>query len=600
MSEHSTADLVLQALEPHGLKPDGAGKYRSNRPWSPGSDSKGLTLTINDPEHGAYNDHVSGEGGSLYQLAERLGIERPAGRLPAIETKRGFENLDDYARAHGVADQVFIDAGWKETTWQDRPALIFPTTNGERVRFLDGKLPIFKPAKKGYEACWYGLQKARLLADQTGQPLVICNGEPSVIVGQHYGIAAAAVNMGEGKKLNDDLLLELKREWGGEILIAPDCDETGRKMAEIFYQALSEGGYDRVRVLDLNGGAGFDLADFCALHGPGSTKALIELNNLALPRYTKISRQRRWTVAELIDTDFPEPNWSIPDIIPEGLVMLGGRPKVGKSWLLLQMAHSIGTGGMFFDRKVKKGRVLLLAYEDNPRRLKARIEKMKIPRDALIDFQTGWKPLQNGGLDDLLIEMERGDYRMIAIDTLTRAMPGIDPKKDEGTISRVFDDLQALAINRGQNVTLADHTRKPTGFASDPIDDIMSLTTKTAISDAVLALYKEQGRPGAILKGRGRDIEDINLQLFWDVTTGCWQSQGDADEVNADTFKGDILRAIRELTEVGELATTTSIATHLDADKGNISRALVDLVMSNQIVRLPKAGRQVPYTLGNI
>ncbi len=61
----------------------------------------------------------------------------------------------------------------------------------------------------------------------------------------------------------------------------------------------------------------------------------------------RTSSQKRWTVAELLDAEFPEPKWAIPNLIPEGLSIIGGRPKVGKSWLLLQAAIAVGSGGMF-------------------------------------------------------------------------------------------------------------------------------------------------------------------------------------------------------------------------------------------------------------
>ena len=52
-----------------------------------------------------------------------------------------------------------------------------------------------------------------------------------------------------------------------------------------------------------------------------------------------------WTLDELLDADFPEPTWTVPDYIPVGLVSLAGRPKIGKSWMALQLAIAKGSGG---------------------------------------------------------------------------------------------------------------------------------------------------------------------------------------------------------------------------------------------------------------
>ena len=73
----STADKVLAALTRYELRAKSGGRYLSNSPLRPGSDSHALSLIINGPEHGAYVDFVSGEKGSLYDLAAKLGIHTP-------------------------------------------------------------------------------------------------------------------------------------------------------------------------------------------------------------------------------------------------------------------------------------------------------------------------------------------------------------------------------------------------------------------------------------------------------------------------------------------------------------------------------------------
>ena len=77
-----------------------------------------------------------------------------------------------------------------------------------------------------------------------------------------------------------------------------------------------------------------------------------------------------WTVAELRHTKLPEQRWAIPGFIPIGLTFLSGLPKAGKSWLSLQIAHAVGTGGEVLGVKVEKRKVLYLALEDGPHRLK--------------------------------------------------------------------------------------------------------------------------------------------------------------------------------------------------------------------------------------
>lgn len=274
----STASRVLAALERFDLKKRASNFYRCNNPFRAGSNSHGFVVVLNgdDGEHGAFYDHVTQHKGSLYELAEMLDIPTPRQQVP--DTKRPYQGMDDYARAHGVSADVLRAAGWQETAHSNRPALQFPTANGPRWRFLDGAKPRFINPP-GYRSCWYGLTRAVRIAQRQGldEPLVICNGEISTVVAQAHGIAACAVTSGE-KRIPDALLGELKRCWSGPVLIALDCDGTGRAAARDMSKQLPG-----AVAVDLRLTSGGDLADFCCLYGDRARAALLELQPLADP-----------------------------------------------------------------------------------------------------------------------------------------------------------------------------------------------------------------------------------------------------------------------------------------------------------------------------
>lgn len=269
----STAALVEAQLRARGFREEGRGKWRGNSPLRPGSDSNAFVVIIEGPEHGAYTDHArEGESGSLYELATALGIEVSANgnsRKQAQQTKRAYNGLADYAKAHGVTSEVLEAARWKQVTHQGRPALEFPTATGRRWRFLDGEKPSYI-SEQGYKKCWYGLDRAVEQARKYDYPLIICNGEISTVVATHYGLPACAVTSGEGG-IPDDLLRELKKKWTGDIIIALDCDEKGRDAARRIAAQL----VDRPHcIVDLGLTDGGDLADFCMLHGDAAAGAL--------------------------------------------------------------------------------------------------------------------------------------------------------------------------------------------------------------------------------------------------------------------------------------------------------------------------------------
>jgi hypothetical protein len=254
----------------------------------------------------------------------------------------------------------------------------------------------------------------------------------------------------------------------------------------------------------------------------------------------------------------------------------------------------VGTGGRVLAQQVSAGRVLFLALEDSPRRLKERMTRQAMPANASVAFVTEWSPFAEGGLADLQAEIERDGYRLVIVDTFSRALGRAD-QQDMADMTAILGNLQQAAMLRDVAILLIDHHRKPAGFMSDPIDDILGSTAKAAVADASLGLYREQGKHGATLKITGRDIEEQELALEWDALTCCWQSLGIASEVRADSVKSEIVQAIEDLTEIGEPATTAAIADHINKDRGNVSHALADLVAENAVIKLTRQGRVQPY-----
>lgn len=82
------------------------------------------------------------------------------------------------------------------------------------------------------------------------------------------------------------------------------------------------------------------------------------------------------TARDLQQTNFPPVKWVVQNLIPEGLTLFAGKPKLGKSWLALQMGLAVATDSEVLGRPVSSGHVLYIALEDNYRRLKQRLAKI--------------------------------------------------------------------------------------------------------------------------------------------------------------------------------------------------------------------------------
>jgi hypothetical protein len=206
------------------------------------------------------------------------------------------------------------------------------------------------------------------------------------------------------------------------------------------------------------------------------------------------------------------PPWVVPGVIPGGLVALAGRPFIGKSWLALQIAGAVGTGGRVFDRQVRKGKVLFLALLDPPRRLQMRGRKQLWPAEVDVTFVLEWPPLGQGGTAALRQRIEEEGCTLVIVDPLIQAL-GAAGLRDRAATTRAAGELQRLA--RELDVTVLV-------LSADPLDEILGSTGKPLPLDAVCELYRERGTKEGLLRVRGPGREEVELALTFDGQTCTW------------------------------------------------------------------------------
>jgi len=304
------------------------------------------------------------------------------------------------------------------------------------------------------------------------------------------------------------------------------------------------------------------------------------------------------TAHKILTTDWPEPVWAIPNLLPVGLTILAGRPKVGKSWLTLQIALAVASGGHALGEPVEQGPVLCLFLEDPPRRLKERMVKQgwtsDLPADfmCLGEFEKQIGDLCNGGGERLARQIELKGYRFVGIDTLSRAVSG--DQIDVEAMTLALTPIQEMAHAHNCVVMLVDHHPKVTKADPDAIADILGSTAKGAVADTVWGLYKESGKVNAKVVIIGRDVEEQILALSWGGELGCWHCEGDAHELELTERRQEILDALEDLGRAG----VADIAKAIEQPKSNTHNRLQDLVNAGLIKR-QKEGRRVYYELPN-
>ena len=232
---------------------------------------------------------------------------------------------------------------------------------------------------------------------------------------------------------------------------------------------------------------------------------------------------RIYTASEVMKMEFKDTTFAIDGILQEGVTILSGSPKIGKSWLALNLSIAVATGGLALGSvEVNKGDVLYLALEDGLKRLKKRL-KMVLNDEAVpekLHLAVQWLTIDTGGIE--AIErwlIEHPEARLIIIDTLKRVRP-----LERNRASRYDLDYDAiapianLAINYGVAIVVVHHNRKQQ--ADDALEMVSGSTGLTGAADAALVMKRPRGTKDATLLVTGRDIEEREVALRWD-NLGC-------------------------------------------------------------------------------
>ena len=79
------------------------------------------------------------------------------------------------------------------------------------------------------------------------------------------------------------------------------------------------------------------------------------------------------TGEQLMTLSLPPTRMVVTGLIPQGLHILGGAPKVGKSWLTLWLCIQVARGEPVWELPTEQGTVLYLSLEDSFCRIQNRL-----------------------------------------------------------------------------------------------------------------------------------------------------------------------------------------------------------------------------------
>lgn len=286
----------------------------------------------------------------------------------------------------------------------------------------------------------------------------------------------------------------------------------------------------------------------------------------------------------LLGMEFAPVDYVVEGYIAEGLTILAGRPKLGKSWMALGFCIAVATGGQTLGVDCEEGDVLYLALEDNRRRLKDRLNVVLSPAQvrpnmARLSLKTESKKIGAG----LIEEMEEwrskaSNPKLIVIDTLSMVRP---PKKsNQDSYAADYDAISPLQKYAGEHrlaVIVVHHVRK--AEAEDPLEAVSGTNGLTGAADTIMVLNRTTDGPK--LYGRGRDIEEIEKALRFDK--GTWEVLGNAEDVKRSEQRQKVLEV---LTDADRALTPDDIAKLAGTKVNNVNQQLRALIKAGSVEKV--------------
>ena len=244
-----------------------------------------------------------------------------------------------------------------------------------------------------------------------------------------------------------------------------------------------------------------------------------------------------YSAAELGEMLLPPLRYIVEGMLPMGMGVLVAKPKIGKSWMVLDLCLAAARGEPFLGSPTSPHGALYLALEDGKSRMQTRLRKLTagrpLPENLHIQFTA--PRLDEGLLDELGAFLdEHPDVHLVCIDTLSKIKPKGKPFENAYDADYAYmGQLKQFADSRGICVLLVHHTRKSKSL-DDSFDNINGSTGIMGAADFTVVLDKRSRMDDeASFILTGRDIEQQERVIRFEKASCRWVMQGTAAELAA-------------------------------------------------------------------
>ena len=310
-------------------------------------------------------------------------------------------------------------------------------------------------------------------------------------------------------------------------------------------------------------------------------------------RKAKTPRFKRINTNDLMAKEFEPIRWIVPGYVPEGFSVLAGRQKLGKTWLAIDIALAVASGGMSMGAiEVEAGDVLYLDLENGERRVQRRVDAIypdarNRPDLSRLEWVTEAPALDKGLIDALEDwRLSVANPRLVVIDVLQRIKPvGSAARNSYENDYVAWAPLQQWAMQNGIAVVGLHHTKK--GGADDPLEALSGSNGLSACADTTLVLDRDGN--GITLYVRGRDVDEKESAL--DFADGIWTMKGDAAKIRMTTERQAILDA---LLDADEPMSPNDLVAATRMTSNNVRQLLFKMAKAGEVIKEGRGRYQHP------
>lgn len=247
------------------------------------------------------------------------------------------------------------------------------------------------------------------------------------------------------------------------------------------------------------------------------------LENVAVQAQTT-QRNDMIRADELLDMEFEPLEFVVDGVIATGLTLLVAAPKIGKSWMALDLAYQVARGGKAFGViPVQPRPVLYFALEDGQRRLNARMRKLGCCKTAGLYFITKTSDI-DADIDDFM-QVHAKNHPLVIVDTLQKYRETKPASRNDSAYERdyaIVGGLQRRVLEAEGSLLILHHDRK--AGSGDFVEAVSGTNGIAGSADTIITINRPRVAADAVLSVTSRDAMEGEYAVRFD--DGRWVLEG--------------------------------------------------------------------------